>query len=44
MMIHVHTESIALFGEMYYDLSDTTKLTLGLRYNDELVTDNLILV
>ena len=25
---HVHTESTALFGEMYYDLSDITKLTL----------------
>ena len=26
---HVHTESFALFGEMYYDISDVTKLTLG---------------
>jgi len=39
---HVHTESTAFFGEMYYDLSDVTKLTLGLRYNDDTVTDNLM--
>ena len=38
---HVHTESFALFGEMYLDFSDTTKLTLGLRYNDDTVTDNI---
>ena len=39
---HVHTESFAVFGEMYYDLSDVTKLTLGLRYNDDTVTDNIM--
>ena len=39
---HVHTESTAVFGEMYYDLSDVTKLTLGLRYNDDTVTDNIM--
>jgi len=38
---HVHTESFALFGEMYLDFSDATKLTLGLRYNDDTVTDNI---
>ena len=26
---------------MYLDFSDTTKLTLGLRYNDDTVTDNI---
>ena len=39
---HVRTESTAFFGEVYYDLSDATKLTLGLRYNDDTVTDNLM--
>ena len=37
----VHTESFALFGEIYFDFSDATKLTLGLRYNDDTVTDNI---
>ena len=27
---NVRTKSNALFGEMYFDLSDDTKLTLGL--------------
>ena len=27
---HVHTESLAIFGEMYFDFSDVTKLTLRL--------------
>ena len=39
---HVQTESTAFFGEVYYDFSDVTKLTLGLRYNDDTVTDNLM--
>ena len=39
---HVHTESFAVFGEMYYDISDVTKLTLGYRYNDDTVTDNIM--
>ena len=39
---HVRTESTAFYGEIYYDFSDTTKLTLGLRYNDDTVTDNLM--
>ncbi len=30
---HVNTYSKALYGEMYYDLNDTTKLTLGLRFD-----------
>ena len=30
---HVRTYSRALYGEMYYDLNDTTKLTLGLRFD-----------
>jgi len=39
---HVHTDSLAIFGEMYFDLSDVTKLTLGFRYNDDTVTDNIM--
>ena len=31
---HIRIQSQALYGEMYYDLDDTTKLTLGLRYDD----------
>ena len=30
---HVRTYSRALYGEMYYDLNDTTKLTVGLRFD-----------
>ena len=30
---HVNTYSKALYGEMYYDLNDTTKLTVGLRFD-----------
>lgn len=29
------TESIAIFGEGYFDLGDQTRLTLGLRYTDD---------
>ena len=28
-------KSNALFGEYYYDINDATKLTLGMRYNDD---------
>ncbi|MFM7120126.1 MAG: TonB-dependent receptor domain-containing protein, partial [Gammaproteobacteria bacterium] len=28
-------DSIAYFGEVYYDLTDSLKLTVGLRYNDD---------
>ena len=38
----VHTESFAVFGELYFDISDLTKLTVGLRYNDDTVTDGLM--
>lgn len=31
----VETKSWALFGEVYYDMSDDLKLTVGLRYSDE---------
>ena len=31
---HVRIKSKALYGEAYYDINDTTKLTLGLRYDD----------
>ena len=39
---HVRTKSKALFGEMYFDLSDVTKLTLGVRYNDDVVKDSIM--
>ena len=35
---HVRTQSKALYGEMYFDLNDTTKLTFGLRF-DKLSND-----
>jgi outer membrane receptor protein involved in Fe transport len=31
---HVRVKSQALYGELYYDLDDTTKLTFGLRFDD----------
>jgi len=31
----VTTESLALFGEGYFDLNERTKLTVGLRYTDD---------
>ena len=31
---HVRVKSKALYGELYYDLNDTTKVTLGLRFDD----------
>ena len=39
---HVRTDSTAFFGELYYQMSDATKLTFGLRYNDDKVTDNIM--
>ena len=38
---HVRTKSTAIFGEMYFDLSEDTKMTLGLRYNDDIVKDTV---
>ena len=32
---NVYASSKALYGEMYFDISDDTKLTLGLRYQDD---------
>lgn len=34
---HVRIKSKALYGEMYFDLSEKTKLTIGGRYNDDSV-------
>ena len=31
---HVRIKSQAIYGEVYYDLNDTTKLTMGLRIDD----------
>jgi len=31
---HGNQDSTSLFGEVYYDLDDATKLTVGLRYDD----------
>ena len=31
---HGDAESTSFFGEVYYDLNDTTKLTVGLRYDE----------
>ena len=39
---HVRTKSLALFGELYFDLSDVTKLTLGYRFNDDTVKDTIM--
>jgi outer membrane receptor protein involved in Fe transport len=38
---HVRTKSLAVFGEMYVDLSEDTKLTVGLRWNDDTVKDSV---
>ena len=35
---NVLTQSSALYGEMYFDLSDDTKLTVGARYQEDDVT------
>ena len=37
---HVRTQSQAFYGEMYFDLSDDTKLTIGGRYDDFLVNSH----
>ena len=39
---HIRTKSTALLGEIYYDLSEQTKLTVGFRYNEDSVMDNLM--
>jgi outer membrane receptor protein involved in Fe transport len=39
---HVRTKSMALFGELYFDLSDVTKLTVGYRFNDDTVKDTIM--
>ena len=39
---HVRVKSTALFGEMYFDLNEDTKLTVGLRYNDDTVKDTIM--
>jgi iron complex outermembrane receptor protein len=39
---HVRIKSNALLGELYVDLSDVTKLTIGLRYNDDTVKDSIM--
>ena len=33
-----YAKSTALYGEMYFDLSDDTKLTIGARYQDDETT------
>ena len=37
---HVRTQSQAFYGEMYFDLSEDTKLTIGGRYDDFLVNSH----
>ena len=39
---HVRIQSKALYGGMYFDLSDVTKVTVGLRYNDDTVKDTIL--
>jgi outer membrane receptor protein involved in Fe transport len=39
---HIRTKSTAVFGELYIDVSEATKLTLGLRYNDDVVKDTIM--
>ena len=39
---HVRSKSMAFFGELYVDLSDVTKLTVGLRYNEDTVKDTIM--
>ena len=38
---HVRIKSKAILGEMYYELSEDTMLTLGIRYNDDVVKDSV---
>ena len=44
MKTHVRVKSKAILGEVYIDLSEDTMLTLGLRYNDDVVKIVLHLV
>ena len=37
---HVRTKSQALYGEMYFDLDESTMLTVGARYDDFTVNSN----
>ena len=37
----IRTKSKALLGEMYYDLSDDTQVTVGIRYSDDSVKDSI---
>ena len=37
---HVRTKANAALGEIYYDLSEDTQLTVGFRYNEDTVMDN----
>ena len=39
---NVRTKTKSLFGEFYFDLSEVTKLTLGLRYDDQSVANSAI--
>ena len=38
---HIRTKSKAILGELYYDLSEQTQITVGLRYNDDVVKDSV---
>ena len=38
---HIRTKSKAILGEVYYDLSDQTQITVGVRYNDDVVKDSV---
>ena len=39
---HVRSKSMALMGELYVDLSDVTKLTVGIRYNEDTLKDTIM--
>ena len=39
---HVRTKTNSAFGEFYFDLDEITKLTLGFRYDDQVVTNSAI--
>ena len=38
---HIRTKSKAILGELYYNLSDQTQITIGVRYNDDVVKDSV---
>tara|TARA_X000000368_G_scaffold147944_2_gene116671 strand:- start:1588 stop:4296 length:2709 start_codon:yes stop_codon:yes gene_type:complete len=38
---HVRQKSFAIMGEVYFDLSEDTMVTAGLRYNDDVVKDSV---